>query len=346
MVIEAESTQRGRDLGICGRDVIPPRRDCVRVPDGEDAALRQRVDETRQVVAMMRAMPLRSPKYLITPSMVTQARPSPAPRRVPLFAMRLATSLVALAFVGRWGWRCCRRHDAGDGTGAKRGAAEALLEFVASTVEVEAEVAALEAPAPAEDEMAAEGRRSRGDALAQGTLTPEEELALEPMPAEGEATGMGGGGEAPVAAPVDPRRRAALAAVRKRKRTRRCARPRARRRRRPRHPQEEVAIAATDIADTEGAMAVAEAEEEVAGEGQPLAMPPAPDGDVNVAEGPRAASRHWTWRTPSGLRTRRAGRWSGSRRRSPGQRPGGRSGWAWQRRCWRPLPWMSRHRRG
>ena len=123
----------------------------------EDAALRQRVDETRQVVAMMRAMPLReTPRnYLITPSMVAQARPSPAPRRAPLFAMRLATSLVALAFVVASGLTLLQGGMTPRMALAPSAAPQEarIEEFVASTVEVEAEgaseVVALEAPAPA-----------------------------------------------------------------------------------------------------------------------------------------------------------------------------------------------------
>ncbi len=256
----------------------------------EDAALRQRVDETRQVVAMMRAMPMReTPRnYLITPSMVTQARPSPAPRRVPLFAMRLATSLVALAFVVTSGLTLLQSGMTPRMAMAPSEAPQEALveEFVASTVEVEAEVAALEAPAPAEDEMTMKAAEAEATPLAQGMLTPEEALALEPMPAEGEATGMGGGVEAPVEAPAVPAEESGVgggpeeeeadASLRSAPRT---ETPEAE------APAEEVAIAATEIADTEGAVAVAEAEEEVAEEGQPLAaMPPAPDGEMNAAE--------------------------------------------------------------
>lgn len=264
----------------------------------EDAALRQRVDETRQVVAMMRAMPMReTPRnYLITPSMVTQARPSPAPRRAPLFAMRLATSLVALAFVVTSGLTLLQSGMTPRMAMAPSEAPQEALveEFAASTVEVEAEVAALEAPAPAEDEMTLKAAEAEATPLAQGTLTPEEALALEPMPAEGEAAGMGGGAEAPVEAPAVPAEESGVgggpeeeeadASLRSAPRTETPeteapAAPEAE------APAEEVAIAATEIADTENAMAVAEAEQGIAEEAQPLAaMPPSPDGEINAEE--------------------------------------------------------------
>ncbi len=263
----------------------------------EDAALRQRVDETRQVVAMMRAMPLReTPRnYMITPSMVAETRPSPAPRRAPLFAMRLATSLVALAFVVASGLTLLQGGMTPRMALAPGGAPQEALveEFVASTAEVEAEVAALEAPAPAEDALSLKSTEAEATPVAaQGTLTPEEELALAPMPAEGEATGMGGGGEEIVEAPAEPAEESGVgggpeeeadAAARSAPRTETPeteapAAPEAE------APAEEVAIAATDTASTE-AMAAAEAEEEVAEEVQPLAaMPPSPDGEINTAE--------------------------------------------------------------
>lgn len=228
----------------------------------EDAALCQRVDETRQVVAMMRAMPLReTPRnYLITPSMVTQARPSPAPRRAPLFVMRLATSLVALAFVVASGLTLLQGGMTPRMALAPSAAPQEVRieEFVASTVEAEvafaaegaSEVVALEAPAPADDEMTLKVAEVEATPVAaQEALTPEEALALESMPERGEATGMGGGGEASVEAPVA-----------------------------------DVAIAATNNTTYTEAMAAEEAEEEIAEEVQPLAAMPAPDGEVDAVE--------------------------------------------------------------
>ncbi|HOT90323.1 MAG TPA: hypothetical protein PLJ78_00605 [Anaerolineae bacterium] len=66
-----------------------------------DPTLRQRVDAVREVVTLMRSVPLREPprNYLLTPAMVAQSVKRVAPRRPPLLMMRLATSLAALAFV-------------------------------------------------------------------------------------------------------------------------------------------------------------------------------------------------------------------------------------------------------
>ncbi|MBN2393076.1 MAG: hypothetical protein JXR84_20270 [Anaerolineae bacterium] len=77
----------------------------------QDHALRQKVKEMREVVALMRAAPLCEPprNYLLTPSMVTEksvAEKSPQRKQrrpVPLLFMRLATSLAALAFVATAG---------------------------------------------------------------------------------------------------------------------------------------------------------------------------------------------------------------------------------------------------
>lgn len=83
----------------------------------QDHALQQKVEEMREVVALVRAIPLReSPRnYLLTPSMVAEksvAEKSPrwtqrdpvsrhgmSRHRMPLLFMRLATSLAAVAFV-------------------------------------------------------------------------------------------------------------------------------------------------------------------------------------------------------------------------------------------------------
>ena len=67
----------------------------------QDPALQQRVEKMRDVVAMVQSLPLRQPprNYLLTPSMVADSKPSPKQRRLPLLMMRMATSLVALAFV-------------------------------------------------------------------------------------------------------------------------------------------------------------------------------------------------------------------------------------------------------
>ncbi len=77
----------------------------------QDPALQQRVEEMRNVVAMVRSTPLRQPprNYLLTPSMVADSKPSPERRRVPLLMMRMATSLVALAFAVTFGLNLFQR---------------------------------------------------------------------------------------------------------------------------------------------------------------------------------------------------------------------------------------------
>lgn len=68
----------------------------------KDQALRYRVDAMREVVTLVRAVPLREPprNYLLTPAMVAvKSAQRPAPRRPSLLMMRLATSLAAVAFV-------------------------------------------------------------------------------------------------------------------------------------------------------------------------------------------------------------------------------------------------------
>ncbi len=69
----------------------------------QDPDLQHRVAEMRQVVALMRAVPLQElPRnYLLTPAMVTEAEAKPRTRRrrLPLLMMRIATSAAAAAFV-------------------------------------------------------------------------------------------------------------------------------------------------------------------------------------------------------------------------------------------------------
>ncbi len=72
----------------------------------QDRVLQQKVKEMREVVALVRALPLREPprNYLLTPSMVAEKSvaekpPQQARRPTSLLFMRLATSLAAVAFV-------------------------------------------------------------------------------------------------------------------------------------------------------------------------------------------------------------------------------------------------------
>ncbi|MCU0519140.1 MAG: hypothetical protein MUF84_00365 [Anaerolineae bacterium] len=180
----------------------------------QDPTLRRRVEETRQVVAMMRAMPLRetSRNYLISPAMVAETRPRPAARRTPFLVMRVATSLAALAFAITSGLTLVQRGMTPAMVVQPREAPQAALVSehtpqldVATTLEVEAEVApAADAAAEAGALKAAEGEVAESEVAAleapapQGTLAPDEELALAPAPpvVEGEPAGMGGGGTA------------------------------------------------------------------------------------------------------------------------------------------------------
>jgi len=69
----------------------------------QDPDLQHRVAEMRQVVALLRSVPLQEPprNYILTPAMVADAESKPRPqrRRFPLLMMRIATSVAAAAFV-------------------------------------------------------------------------------------------------------------------------------------------------------------------------------------------------------------------------------------------------------
>ncbi len=66
-----------------------------------NVTLQQRLDKLRLTLAFVQEVPLREEprNYILTPSMVEEPEPEPATRRPLLFAMRLATTLSALAFV-------------------------------------------------------------------------------------------------------------------------------------------------------------------------------------------------------------------------------------------------------
>ncbi|MHB1319577.1 MAG: anti-sigma factor family protein, partial [Anaerolineae bacterium] len=191
----------------------------------QDPALRRRVEETRQVVAMMRAMPLReTPRnYLISPAMVAEAKPQPATRRAPFLVMRVATSLAALAFAITSGLTLMQRGMTPAMVAQPREAPAALMSEhapqadVATTLEAEAEGApqadaatTLEAEAegaPQADAAALKGAErevaeSEVAALEapapEGTPTPEVGLALAPAPPEGESEASGMGSSEPV----------------------------------------------------------------------------------------------------------------------------------------------------
>jgi hypothetical protein len=114
----------------------------------QDRVLQQKVKEMREVVALVKAIPLREPprNYLLTPSMVAEQKPRQVQRRpMPLLFMRLATSLAAIVFVVTAGLTYMR-HGISPVmlTQAPKAAPEMLVmeapQDVAATVEVEAEV--------------------------------------------------------------------------------------------------------------------------------------------------------------------------------------------------------------
>jgi hypothetical protein len=87
---------------------LEPKRQAALEADMEhNLALRRRVEEMQQVVSLLRAEPLREPprNYLLTSSMVAEATPraTRSGRRAPLLVLRLATSMVTLAFVITFG---------------------------------------------------------------------------------------------------------------------------------------------------------------------------------------------------------------------------------------------------
>jgi len=74
----------------------------------QDPDLRERLEEIKEVSDLVRAVPMREPprNYLLTAAMVAEPKPEPAPARsrggllrLPMWAMRLATSVTAAAFV-------------------------------------------------------------------------------------------------------------------------------------------------------------------------------------------------------------------------------------------------------
>lgn len=125
--------------------------------------LRHRVAEMRQVVALMRAVPLQEPprNYLLTPAMVTgtEARPRIQRRRLPLLMMRIATSVAAAAFVVVSGLTLMQRGISPAMITQSRDAPEAaiVLEQEAAGDEMEILAAPMAQPVPVEESAEAEG---------------------------------------------------------------------------------------------------------------------------------------------------------------------------------------------
>jgi hypothetical protein len=100
---QMQTTWRDVDISAyVDGELEPAKQAAFEVALAQDHALRQKVKEMREIVALVRAAPLREPprNYLLTPSMVTEKPSRRTQRRSrPLLFMRLATSLAAVAFV-------------------------------------------------------------------------------------------------------------------------------------------------------------------------------------------------------------------------------------------------------
>ncbi len=146
----------------------------------QDPTLHRRVEELRQIQDMVQGMGLRVPprNYLLTPSMVAAPKTESKRRRTPLLMMRLATSLVAAAFVVTFGL-----------TAVQRGL---LPSMMAQTQDAPGEVAlmreSVERAALPPTEAEAESFKSepaQGIAATpapEGTVPAQEESARAPLP--------------------------------------------------------------------------------------------------------------------------------------------------------------------
>jgi len=141
-----------------------------------NATLQQRLDRQRLALAFVQEVPLREEprNYILTPSMVEEPKPEPesATRRRPLlFAMRLATTLSALAFVVMVGLQVnmslTPQPAAMPQDEVLMLEREQPIEENAAAVEEEAPVAVMEAPQEAAEEEAA------ATAAATPTAAPE-----------------------------------------------------------------------------------------------------------------------------------------------------------------------------
>lgn len=157
-----------------------------------DPTLRRRVEEMQQVAAMVRAMPMREPprNYLLTPSMIAEPKPEPqhARRRMPLGLMRLASSLVAIAFVISFGLTVLQRGMM-PATVADRGPEAAPLRQ-------QEEIQLAEAPQAPPEEPAADTAIEMDTVVEESEeLDPQAEMAIQPMPEGAQADGEGPRGQ-------------------------------------------------------------------------------------------------------------------------------------------------------
>lgn len=189
-------------------ELTPKHQAALEADMARDPDLHRRVEALRSLTTMVRAVPLRQPprNYIVTPSMVAEPEPEPARRRRPIWVMRLATSLVAAAFVITFGFTLLQQGVTPNLATQSREApqvslmreSEAMSDAAVPEPESTPELAGapdavVEQEAPAAAEMAEEST----------PLSPEDEMAFAPMPEAGESAedmeglGVGGGGDAP-----------------------------------------------------------------------------------------------------------------------------------------------------
>jgi anti-sigma factor RsiW len=159
----------------------------------QDPDLQHRVAEMRQVVSLLRSVPLQElPRnYLLTPSMVTEAEAKPRTqrRRLPLLMMRIATSVAAAAFVVASGLTLMQRGITPTMITQSRGAPEAAImlgeEATGDELEMLAAPVAQAVPVEefAEAEWAAPAAPEVEKAVERAVETEEEEVVPE-APAE------------------------------------------------------------------------------------------------------------------------------------------------------------------
>lgn len=169
----------------------------------QDSALREQVDAMQLTVDLIRAVPQREPprNYLLSPSMVAvpsdkvEVLPKSAKRRrMPLFVMRWATSLVAVAFVISFGLNML--NVARPELMMQRSAApEMAMMSMDSEPMADAPSNSSIVATPTEPMM----RKLISETVVVESEMPQEDMALAPapleMPAEDAEPGLGASGE-------------------------------------------------------------------------------------------------------------------------------------------------------
>lgn len=163
----------------------------------QDRILRQKVAEMREVVTLMRAIPLREPprNYLLTSAMVAEKLPQRAQRRpMPLLLMRLATSLAAVAFVVTTGLNVLNRGLTPVMMTEAPKVAEEMVVEATVVVSKEVEAVALSAPVMAVEEGA---RAEKAVVEEEVAVMAAPQETLQPETAGNMASGQGAGETAP-----------------------------------------------------------------------------------------------------------------------------------------------------